>query len=251
MIKLVSPPKFNVVTSSFGEIYTYKVFAVKTSQSFFRFIDTLGEHLNESFSYMTTHAIKSDEHEGFFKVAMANLSSDEEVCCYAMENKTFEYEGCSFLKSNKEKNCSFQTLSFFEEMLYFINKQGLAQYRDRIVDCDYLVFSVIKIDSCIQIADFEENLFKINSFIVEDYSDVLERKPDKKTKPGIADVIKRLLSEFEHSKREFVRKKKIEKLSRYEIPRENLEGFFEPSYVEMNLSIIDNIPLFSSDDEDL
>lgn len=236
MVSLVSHNKTYTVKSAFGENFTYKIFAVKTQNTFFRFIDTIGKQLKLSFSYMATQVLTTEEHEGKFRVAMALHSSSEEICCYIMENKTYDYKGCNFLKSNKEKNCTFQTLSLFEEMLYFINLQGLAMHREQIADYDYLILSVMENGYNINIENFEQELMQKSTFTVQNISNILTNTSSKKRKNPLSEILKDLFYQLEIHKREFLKKNKRKNLSfRTTIPTENIDNLFLP-YFEDNKS---------------
>lgn len=229
MVRLVSHSKSYTIKSAFGENFTYNIFAVKSQNSFFRFIDTIGKQLKLSFSYMTTQVLTTDEHEGKFRVAMALHSSDEEVCCYIMENKTYNYKGCNFLKSNKEKNCTFQTLSLFEEMLYFINMHGLAMHREQIANYDYLILSVMENGYNINIENFEHQLMQKSTFTVQNISNILTNTSSKKKKEPLSEILKDLFYQLEIYKREFLKTNKRKNLSlRTTIPVENIDHLFLP-----------------------
>lgn len=256
MVKLVSQSKNYIVKSAFGKSFTYNIFAVKSQNSFYRFIDTIGKQLKLSFSYMTTQVLTTDEHEGKFRIAMALHSSNEEMCCYIMENKTYDYKGCNFLKSNKEKNCTFQTLSLFEEMLYFINMHGLAMYREQITDCDYLILSVMENGYNISIENFEQKLMQESTFKVQNISSIITNTSSKRKKNILGEILKDLFYQLEIYKREFLKKNRRKNLSlRTSIPTENTNNLFLPflgdnETMENSIFLPPTSPTFYDNDEE-
>lgn len=231
MPKIVSPPKYNNISTSFGENYAYHIVALKSNYSFFRFAFSMGEELENPFTYLTTITEKNEEHEGYFRVAVASSNQEDNLCYYLIENKTYNYNGCTFIKSNKEKGCTFQTLSLFEEMLYLINKNGLSIYRGEIADYDYLLFAVFNNESESQITEFKEKIHTLTKLKAIDCSSLIMHTKGKKKEISTRNCLRDLFYQLEIYTQNFIQQRIINILApRVNIPKENIDSIYSPHY---------------------
>jgi len=171
--------KFNAkITDFFGSKNEHFIFAVKSDLPLLAFAHQSGQKLNCSFSYLFDNEVQVNSLQSSFHVMYANISEDRNIHCYIIENKTIRYDKSIFLKSKKEKNCSFQTHSLFEDYLYMFNNQGFSIFSCSFTDIDYLIFAFTDKES--HFSDFREKMFSFSQKNCAEITDMLHAKKDKK-----------------------------------------------------------------------
>jgi len=208
------------ITDFFGSKNEYFIFAMKSDLQLLAFAHHLGEKLKYSFSYLYDNEIQINNQHASFHVMYNRIIEEQNIHCYIIENKTTRYHKLSFIESKKEKNCSFQTLSLFEEYFYIFNSQGFSFFPCFFSDFDYLIFAFADKES--NFSDFTEKMLSFPPKKCIEITEILYVKKDKKEVER-ANFLQDLFCTLElKSSEQNQENNRKGMFSRFIIPKENL-----------------------------
>lgn len=213
------------IDESFGFSKCYHILTVRSSLNLFSFTAFLSRFCHSDFCYIGEFEAAETPEGAAFKMMYSKVSEKEDINLIVLENKTTIDPHSVVLKSNKEKNLQFQTLSLFEEQFYLFNAQGYSLFKGEEIDYDYLL--LFYVDKENKITDFINRLLDTDRIRCKDISTILSGN-GKKDK----DRIHFLQNLFYTAalKADIHRERQTEKLlgSRNRIPAQNFTYRFDP-----------------------
>lgn len=130
----------------FGTSKEYRILLLESPLNLFRMALKARHLFCTDFHYLGKHISNPKHLNAHFEMMYGFIQQPENrIDIVLLENKTTQFNQQTVLRSNKEKNLGFQTLSLFEEPYYLFNSQGFSSYKTQYADCDYIVlFSIDK-----------------------------------------------------------------------------------------------------------
>lgn len=112
------------ITDFFGTTRNYYILGAESDLGLYPFTLKVQRFCQGSFSYLGEFEPAVTDLGASFRMMYSPFSNREKINMIILENKTFGFNDAYLLKSNKEKDLQFQTLSLFEEPFYIFNRQG-------------------------------------------------------------------------------------------------------------------------------
>ena len=224
------------INSFFGNKNEYFITAVRSDLDSIPFAHQLGLDLDCSFSWLTHIIPEPQEGEARFNLYHASLSSQYNVYCCILENKTKEYKK-EFFSEGQGKN-KFKSGFLLPPPLYLFAKKGLLVFKRPLFRVDYLI--LFYGENHQQLENTQDLVNQIFSGNVTDLSHYL-----KGTERGTKKIEQFLKNSFYFIETTRIQKKQEELLKQLgaynKIPKENL--------VDPLLTAVYDDPIYNPVDE--